>query len=148
VLLGVFLFNVHLTLVQPLELALVFTFTLIALYGMGMMFASLFLMWGRSAMQMTSLLQEPIYLVSGFYFPVRSLGYWVALGASILPITLGLDGMRQLLFGASSNGFIPVDVEIVILGLLSVVFFILARYFLAFMETMSKREGRLTLRWQ
>jgi ABC-2 type transport system permease protein len=148
VLLGVFLFNVQLTLAQPLELALVFSLTLIALYGMGMMFSSLFLMWGRSAMQMTSLLQEPIYLVSGFYFPVRALGFWVALGASILPITLGLDGMRQLLFGASSNGFLPVDIEIVTLAVLAVVFFILARYLLEYMENMGKKEGRLTLRWQ
>lgn len=148
VLLGVFLFDVRLTLTQPMELILVFSLTLIALYGMGMMFSSLFLMWGRSAMQMTSLLQEPIYLVSGFYFPVRALGYWVALGASILPITLGLDGMRQLLFGASSNGFLPVDVEIIILAVLAVVFFVLARHLLKFMEEMSKREGRLTLRWQ
>ena len=59
VLLGVYLFNVQLTLTQPLELALVFSFTLVALYGMGMMFSSLFLMWGRSAMQMTSLLRSP-----------------------------------------------------------------------------------------
>jgi ABC-2 type transport system permease protein len=76
------------------------------------------------------------------------LGYWVALAASILPITLGLDGMRQLLFGATSNGFLAVDLEIVLLAILAVVFFLLARFFLAFMETMSKREGRLTLRWQ
>jgi ABC-2 type transport system permease protein len=148
VLLGVLLFNVTLALDQPMELVLVFSLTLAALYGMGMMFSSLFLMWDRSAMQMTSLLQEPIYLVSGFYFPVRALGYWVALGASILPITLGLDAMRQLLFGAGSNGFLPVDVEIAALAVLAVVFFFLARYFLEFMETMSKREGRLTLRWQ
>jgi ABC-2 type transport system permease protein len=97
---------------------------------------------------MTSLMQEPIYLVSGFYFPVRALGFWVALAASILPITLGLDGMRQLLFGASSNGFLPVELEITILAVLSVVFIVLAKYLLDFMETMSKREGRLTLRWQ
>jgi hypothetical protein len=56
--------------------------------------------------------------------------------------------MRQLLFGASSNGFLPVDVEITILAVLAVVFFLLARYLLEFMETMGKREGRLTLRWQ
>jgi ABC-2 type transport system permease protein len=148
VLLGVLLFDVSLTLNQPVELALVFSLTLVALYGMGMMFSSLFLMWGRSAMQMTSLLQEPIYLVSGFYFPVRALGYWVALAASILPITLGLDGMRQLLFGPSSNGFLPVDLEIVILAVLAVVFFFLARYLLDYMENLGKREGRLTLRWQ
>ena len=93
-------------------------------------------------------MQEPIYLVSGFYFPVRALGFWVALGASILPITLGLDAMRQLLFGASSNGFLPVDVEMIVLAVLAVVFFVLARHFLEYMENLGKREGRLTLRWQ
>jgi ABC-2 type transport system permease protein len=115
---------------------------------MGMMFASLFMLYGRDAWNLSNLMQEPIYLVSGFYFPVRALGYWVAAIASIIPITLGLDAMRQELFGPISNGFLPVTIELAILVVLAIMFLVLARYSLAFMERLGREEGRLTLRWQ
>ncbi|MBI0584443.1 MAG: ABC transporter permease [Methanomassiliicoccus sp.] len=147
-LLGIIIFNVHMTVVDPLLLAAVFLVTLIAIYGMGMLFASLFMLYGRDAWNISNLLQEPIYLVSGFYFPVKFLGFWVSVAASIIPITLGLDAMRQLLFGAAANGFLPVAVELVILCVLAVAFLFLAHYALGYMEELGRREGRLTLRWQ
>jgi ABC-2 type transport system permease protein len=147
-LLGILLFNVHMTVVDPLLFVAVFLVTLVAIYGMGMMFASLFMLYGRDAWNLSNLMQEPIYLVSGFYFPVRALGYWVAAIASIIPITLGLDAMRQELFGPISNGFLPVTIELAILVVLAIMFLVLARYSLAFMERLGREEGRLTLRWQ
>ncbi len=147
-LLGIIIFQVEMVVTSPVSLALVFVLTLIALYGMGMMFSSLYLLYGREAWHLSSLFQEPIYLVSGFYFPVRALGFWVALAASIIPITLGLDAMRQLLFGQESMGFLPIDTEILILLALAIFFIIGARFALNFMEYLGKREGRLTLRWQ
>ena len=52
----------------------VFFLTLAALYGLGMMLASLFLLWGREAFHLTHLLIEPVYFVSGLNFPVGRLG--------------------------------------------------------------------------
>lgn len=151
---GVLIFGVSLTIHEPLMLILIFTFTMLALYGMGMMFASLYMMWGREAWHMSILLTEPIYLVSGFWFPVRGFiymfgdpGFWLAAGASIIPITLGLDGIRQCLF-MTDMGFIPLWQELVILIILTGAFFVLAKKSLAHMEKMGKREGRLTLKWQ
>jgi ABC-2 type transport system permease protein len=146
--LGVLIFNVQMMVVDPLLLVAVFLVTLIAIYGMGMMFASLFMLYGRDACNISNLMQEPIYLVSGFYFPVRSLGVWISAIASIVPITLGLDAMRQELFGPISNGFLPVATELAILCILAVMFLVLARYSLRYMENLGRREGRLTLRWQ
>jgi ABC-2 type transport system permease protein len=146
--LGVLIFNVQMMVVDPLLLVAVFLVTLIAIYGMGMMFASLFMLYGRDAWNISNLMQEPIYLVSGFYFPVRSLGVWISAIASIVPITLGLDAMRQELFGPISNGFLPVATELAILCILAVMFLVLARYSLRYMENLGRREGRLTLRWQ
>jgi len=146
--LGMLVFNVHMTVADPVLLALVFVVTLIAIYGMGMMFASLFMMYGRDAWNISNLLQEPIYLVSGFYFPVKALGPWVSAAAAVIPITLGLDAMRQELFGPVSDGLLPVTTELAILCVLAVAFLVLARYSLAFMEDLGRREGRLTLRWQ
>jgi ABC-2 type transport system permease protein len=147
--LGFLIFNVQVQIVDPVGLIAVFLITLLALYGMGMMFSSLYMLYGRGAFNFSSLLQEPIYLVSGFYFPVKELGFWVAAAGSIIPITLGLDAMRQLMFsGSTVNGFLPVWIELIVLIILAIGFIIAARYVLRFMEYLGKREGRLTLRWQ
>src|SRR6266516_4892383 len=67
------LYGVSFAVDQWLLLALVFGLTLAALYGLGMVLASLFLMWGHEAFHLTQLLQEPIYFVSGLNFPVGRL---------------------------------------------------------------------------
>lgn len=125
-------------------LILVFLLTMAALYGMGMMFASIFLAAGREAWHLSNLLQEPIYLVSGFYFPVRAMGFWIAAAASIIPLTLGMDAMRQLLFpGDATLGFLSVEVEVLILIVLSIFFIIAAKLMLDKLEEIGRREGRL-----
>jgi ABC-2 type transport system permease protein len=125
-------------------LILVFVVTLAALYGMGMLFASVFLVAGREAWHLSNMLQEPVYLLSGFYFPVKALGFWVATFASIIPLTLGLDAMRQLMFvDGTSQGFLPVQMEIVILAVLAVLFIAGAGFALSRLEQVGRREGRL-----
>ena len=69
IVLGVIIFQVEMDISSPGLLAAVFVTTLIALYGLGMLFSSLYMLWGRGAWHMSNLMQEPIYLVSGFYFP-------------------------------------------------------------------------------
>ena len=147
---GIVVFSVTLSLSSPIMLIAIFTVTMIALYGMGMMFASLYLLFGREAYHMSSLMTEPIYLASGFYFPVKALGYWAAAGASIIPITLGLDGLRQLFYPSTSSeyGFLPVELELAILAGLSLLFLVLSKLSLDYMEKLGKTTGRLTLRWQ
>jgi ABC-2 type transport system permease protein len=87
--LGSILFQVEYQVASFFQLFAVFMLTMVALYGMGMMTASLFLLLSREAWHLSNLAQEPVYLVSGFYFPIRNLGFWVAAGASIIPLTLG-----------------------------------------------------------
>lgn len=144
ILLGTLLFDVQFSLGPFGLLLLTFALTMVALYGMGMMFSSVFLLLNREAWHLANLAQEPVYLFSGFYFPVRSLDFWVALGASIIPLTLGLDALRQLLFlDGPSIGFLPVSVELAGLAGLAVLFVIGARLMLDYMERLAVREGRL-----
>ncbi len=105
--LGSMVFRVEYAVAHPWLLAYTFLVTLWALYGLGMLLASVFLLYGREAWHTSNLLQEPVYLVSGFYFPVRALGFWVAAGATVIPLTLGLDAMRQLAFGGSPWAIAP-----------------------------------------
>ncbi len=145
ILLGSLIFQVSYAVVSFWMLLAIFIVSMVALYGMGMMTASLFLLFNREAWHISNLAQEPIYLVSGFYFPIKSLNFWVALSASIIPLTLGLDAMRQLVFSTGvSLGFLSVRVELLILIGLSFVFIIAARYLLAYIEKLAVREGRLT----
>lgn len=147
VLAGSLLFGVQFSTASIGALAITFVLTMTALYGMGMLFASLFLLFGREAWHLSHLLQEPIYLVSGFYFPVKALGFWVAAAASLIPLTLGLDAMRQLLFPSNLQfGFLSVTVELWILVGLAIVMIFAARFALDYLEMVSRREGRLTER--
>jgi ABC-2 type transport system permease protein len=126
-------------------LALVFFVTMAAVYGLGMLFASLFLLFGREAWHLNTLFQEPVYLLSGFYFPVKALGAWVAAVASLIPLTLGLDAMRQLFYpDKPEHGLIPVPVELGVLALLAAVMIAAARVTLDKLEMRARLEGRLT----
>jgi len=144
-LLGSWLFQVHYAVSSYLQLFAIFTLAMVALYGMGMMAASVYLLLSREAWHISNLAQEPIYLLSGFYFPVKSLNFWVALTASLIPLTLGLDAMRQLAFASGTSlGFLTVPVEIAALTVMSVIFLVGAKYLLAYMEKLAIQEGRLT----
>ncbi|MBA4398360.1 MAG: ABC transporter permease [Chloroflexi bacterium] len=145
ILLGSLAFKVQYALGSFWQLLLVFFLAMTALYGMGMMTASLFLLLSREAWHIANLAQEPIYLAAGFYFPIKSFNFWVAAAASIIPLTLGLDAMRQLVFPSGpALGFLNVRVEIFILIGLSVLFITAARILLRKMERLAIREGRLT----
>lgn len=147
---GVLIFQVP---VQPSSwwlLVLVFVLTMIALYGLGMMFASLFLLWGREAWHTVNLLQEPVFLITGMNFPLsvfeRLFPKLVVAGFLLIPLACGLDAMRQVLF--QSEGVLSLAWEIGILAVLGIVFVSLARKTLDLLERKAREEGRLTIRWQ
>jgi ABC-2 type transport system permease protein len=142
---GTLLFQIPFVIADFAQLFAVFLLTMTALYGLGMLLASLFLLWGREAWQISNSLQEPIYFLSGFYFPIKSFGFVMALTSSLLPLTLGLDAMRQLVFASGPTlGFIPVETEIIGLAVLAVLFIVAAKYWLDFTERKAIVEGTLT----
>lgn len=142
---GGWIFQVHFLVADFWALLVVFFLTMTALYGLGMMSASLFLLLSREAWHLANLAQEPIYLISGFYFPVKNLGFWLALSASLIPLTMGLDAMRQLVFpSAAQFGFLDVRIEVIGLAGLCFIFLLGARFLLNYMEKLAIQEGRLT----
>lgn len=142
------LFGVTFAVDQWFLLIAVFLLTLAALYGLGMILASLFLMWGREAWHMTQLLVEPVYFVSGLNFPVARLGMLGALAVATIPLAVGLDAMRQLAFTGSDVGLLPVETETLILVGMTVLFTLIARFALRDLERRARKEGRLTVRWR
>lgn len=143
-------YQVQFAIDQWLLLIAIFLLTLTALYGLGMMLASLFLMWGREAHHLTQLLTEPVYFVSGLNFPVGRLGLLGALALATIPLAVGLDAMRQLAFvGAEFPiGTPSPEVEALILVAMTGFFLLASRWMLRTLERMARREGRLSVRWQ
>jgi ABC-2 type transport system permease protein len=149
VLLGIFVFQVPFQVRDPFAVGLVFILTLAALYSLGMLFASLFMLYGREAWNTANLLQEPVYFLSGAYFPAiyaPIVPFGLQVAGSLIPMTIGLDAVRRLVInGASITAIWP---EILALIVCILILFPLARRTLNYMESLGKKEGRLTLRWQ
>ncbi|MFI5254133.1 MAG: ABC transporter permease [Candidatus Limnocylindrales bacterium] len=147
---GTVVYGVSFSVTQWGLLLAVFFLTLAALYGLGMMLSSLFVLWGREAWHLTQLLQEPVYFVSGLNFPVGRLGFLGALAIAIIPLAVGLDAMRQLAFaaGLGPTGTPPPGIEALILVAMTVVFLGLARVMLQVLEHMARQKGRISARWR
>ncbi len=143
-------YRVTFTVDQWLLVILVFALTLAALYGLGMMLASLFLLWGREAFNVTNVLIEPVYFVSGLNFPVGRLGALGALAIATLPFAVGLDALRQLVFAGEPyiTGTPSPEVEALILAAMTVVFTLLARWMIHRIELAARSRGTLSIRWQ
>jgi ABC-2 type transport system permease protein len=147
--LGSVLFGVQYAVDQWLLLGVVFLLALVALYGLGMLMASLFLFWGREAWHLANLFQEPVYFLSGMYAPLKVLGPLAGLAIGLLPLAVGLDAIRQLTFTQVPDiGVLPPAVEAAILAVMAVVFLLLARVALGYFEHRARAEGRLMARWQ
>jgi ABC-2 type transport system permease protein len=143
-------YGVQFSVDQWFLLVAIFLLTLAALYGLGMILASLFLSWGRDAFHLTQLLVEPVYFVSGLNFPIARLGVLGSVAISLIPLAVGLDAMRQLAFADAAYPLGTPDpgVEALILVGMVVVFLFLSRWSLKTLERRARREGRLSVRWQ
>ncbi|MEK6920141.1 MAG: ABC transporter permease [Thermoproteota archaeon] len=147
--LGIYVFQVPFQLHDIFSASLVFLLTMASLYALGMVFASLFMLYGREAWHTNMLLQEPVYFLSGSYFPTiytSVIPFWVQVTATLIPLTVGLDAIRRVTIGGGD--FSAVWLHIVGLAIFTLILLPLARKALDYMESLGKREGRLTLRWQ
>lgn len=146
---GILIFNIDLTVRQPLLLVVIFALTMTALFSMGMAASSIYFMVGRVGIKLNMILMEPVYLLSGLFFPVNKFGKLMLTAAALLPLTLGLDGVRQLMIrDAAGIGFLSPAVEATVLAVMTVVFTIGAMRLMDRLEAKGKRDGTLTLRWQ
>ncbi len=149
---GLYLFEVQVSFAEWYKALLLFALMLTSLYGLGMMLASLFLRWGREGWQLALALHEPVYFLTGLNFPLsrlfRSVPMIVAGISAMIPISLGLDGLRQLLFPGMMEGVLRVRWELGILAVLAVIYIVGAHFVLRYMEKLSRIEATLSLRWQ
>jgi ABC-2 type transport system permease protein len=110
-----------------------------------MLLASVFLFYHREAWHLADALQEPIYFLSGFYFPIRSLGAFAGGVGSLIPLTLGLDAIRQLILPGAPQ-FIPLAWEVVAIVGQIALYAVLSQLSLRILERRARQDARLILR--
>ncbi len=148
-LIGVLLFGVEFSVQQPWLIVLLFLLTLTALFSLGMAASSAYFMVGRVGIKLNTIFMEPVYLLSGLFFPANKFGKTMLILAALIPLTLGLDGIRQLLLpGGWPIGFLSPRLEAVLLLAMTVVFTAGAVRLMSVLEAKGKRDGTMSLRWQ
>lgn len=134
-----------------LAVALTFALTLASLYAMGMTLSSLYLVYGREAESMNNVLQEPVSLLSGMYFP--SVGTFspfpsaVQIVASLIPLTIGMNALRLALFSTpGADTLALVFPSLAILAAMAVVFMAVSAYSLKALEYKGRKDGTISVR--
>jgi len=145
ILLGIYVFKAQFILdTVPIAL-LIFFLTLVALYGLGLGLSGLHVVYGRMGVRINEALDEPIMFLSGQYYPITSFPILLQYIAGLLPLAIGLDGVRRaLLLG---EGFNQLYLHVIILMVLTVVFYLLGLRMLNKLVEIGRRDGRLILRW-
>jgi len=147
--LGWVIFHPPINAVWPAVIT-VFALTLASLYAMGMALSSLYLAYGREADSVNEALHEPVSLLSGVYFPSTG-GFSpfplaVQAGASLIPLTLGMDALRRTLFFGQGFGELYLDLELLALAVMGVVLLFASSKALKFLENKGRRTGTIAVR--
>lgn len=109
--------------------------------GIGIMAATLPLLFTEKGAQMTYAIQACLLLISGVYFNVSVLPPWLRIFSYISPATYVLQGTRDVLLGHSSSG-VPVG-TLVPLMVITVITVPLGIWIFVWAERFAKRTGRL-----
>jgi ABC-2 type transport system permease protein len=120
-----------------------------ALFSLGMAASSVYFLVGRIGIKLNMILMEPVYFLSGLFFPVNKFSRGLLVLAALVPLTLGLDGVRQLSIRSQTPiGFLSPSVEAAILLAMTLVFTAGAVRLMRVLEQKGKRDGTMTLRWE
>jgi ABC-2 type transport system permease protein len=95
--------KIHFAIILPLiafEILLAF-----AISGLGLFISSL-MKTTESFGFMMQILIFPLFFLSGAFFPLTNVPFWMEVLASVNPLTYGVDAMRQILLGSQINSSI------------------------------------------
>ena len=133
-------FPVHIT--DPVLVSAIFVLTVVNIMFIGAMFSSLFLLWGREGWLWGLLFEEPIYIASGVYYPLKFMPKLVHFFSYLIPLSFGIDALRQTIVG-EQIGWLPLRYEILALIFMTFVFFFLSVFFSQRIYETARKEGKL-----
>lgn len=139
-LLGSTIFGAEFHLESPFLLLFTFVLTLLPFIGIGLLSAA-FIIVLKQGSPISYLIYISSSLLGGVMYPVSLLPDWLEPVARVLPITYGLEAMRQILI----NGVEPADMasHLVILVLFSLVVIVGGIGAFVYSIRLAKKEGSL-----
>ncbi len=137
---GVFLFDM---LLQPINIGaffLAFLLTLLPFFGLGLISASFIIVF-KQGNPIAGLMAMSSGLLGGVMYPVTVLPSWLKPFSVILPITHGLEAIRQVLLNGA--GINDIRNQLLILGGLSILSLVIGWISIYHGVKIAKREGSL-----
>ena len=136
-----FMFHLHANPAGFLPAAVMIAFGSLSFVGIGIMAATLPLLFTEKGAQMTFVIEAVLLLISGVYFKITVLPGWLQVISHLSPATYVLQGTRSVLLGNPSgttlvHTLIPLAIITVVSIPLGVLLFARAEHF-------AKRTGRL-----
>ena len=135
------MFHIDLSQANLLGAAGVLAIATFSLVGLGLMGASLPLIYPEKGAQMTGVIEAVLLMVSGVYYPVDVLPNWLRFFSQFSPITYTLQGMRAALLEGA--GFPELWPNIWPLIITAIVLIPLGIKVFGLAETYCKRVGKL-----
>lgn len=135
---GRLLFGIPLEIQHPLLFALALPVTVAALGLLGLVFATSFFLY-RQASALSTLFEEPVWLVSGMLVPVSLLPGWVRPLSWILAPTWGVRAIRESALGGRPLPAIGMSVA------LAVAYALIAAVLLRVFERLARERATLAL---
>lgn len=114
----------------------------LSIIGIGMMAATLPLIWVERGDQMVFVLQSLLLLISGVYYSVTVLPDWMQVISAFSPATYILDGVRLALIEGTPLSAIGLS-HLVPLAIMALVFIPLGAWTFGRAEAYAKRTGKL-----
>lgn len=112
----------------------------ISFVGIGIMAATLPLLFTEKGAQMTYVIEALLLLISGVYYPISVLPRWIQPLSHLSPATYILTGIRQALLGSGQVELAGSLLPLAIIGLVTVP---LGVWVFSLAERFAKRTGRL-----
>jgi ABC-2 type transport system permease protein len=135
------IFDLHLGSANLLGACAILAISTFSLVGLGLMAASLPLMYTEKGTQMTNIVEAALLMVSGVYYPINVLPGWLQFCAKFSPATYTLHGMRAAILEGA--GFRELWPDIWPLIITAVVLIPLGIKVFGMAEKYCKRHGKL-----
>ena len=140
ILVGVFFFNMHLQLPNVFALSIAFLLTLLPFFGLGLVSASFIIVF-KQGNPIGGLMAMSSGLLGGVMYPVTVLPEWLKPFSAILPITHGLEAIRQVLLNGA--GIVAIRNQLLILSILSILSLAIGVFSIYYGLKIAKKEGSL-----
>ncbi|TMB85499.1 MAG: ABC transporter permease [Chloroflexi bacterium] len=137
---GMVLFGMPLQATFPLVLPLSLFAAVISLGALGMLIATLFVLY-RHANALGNLLEYPIWLVAGLLVPLTRLPDWIQPVSWVLAPTWGMEAIRGATLG-DAPPWLAIGMCVVLAG----AYYVLARVVLVYVLDKARRDASLALR--